>query len=327
MKICGRCNEVLDDSEFYTLKNGKLHTYCKKCVNKINNDRYKRFHKESVEETIRSEQEKADLRELWLKRCGRCGGIFPLDMFCKNKKRRDGLDPICKRCKSKNNSLKYTSREQYNELLEKGLKKCPLCSKILPMSEFTTTGGNLRSRCSSCERKTRAEYRNKIRGTEKEKERKEAKKKYDLEHRDEARERYRKNYEKNKDKIDKNHKEYTKRRYNTDPIYRLKCSVRNCIGQSFKRTGHVKKENTEKIVGISVEMLIDYLKNTFLVRYGYEWDGIEAVHIDHIVPLCTATTEEEVIKLCHYTNLQLLKAHDNLVKNNKSDWEGNNANH
>ena len=32
-------------------------------------------------------------------------------------------------------------------------------------------------------------------------------------------------------------------------------------------------------------------------------------------------TEEEVIKCCYYTNLQLLKAEDNLKKGDKTNWE------
>ena len=49
------------------------------------------------------------------------------------------------------------------------------------------------------------------------------------------------------------------------------------------------------------------------------YDNKEKVHIDHIIPLATAKTEEDVIKLCHYTNLQLLKAKDNLKKGAKKE--------
>ena len=56
---------------------------------------------------------------------------------------------------------------------------------------------------------------------------------------------------------------------------------------------------------------------TYKNSYGVEWNEKEKVHIDHIIPLATAKTEEEVIKLNHYTNLQLLKAKDNLKKGSK----------
>ena len=48
--------------------------------------------------------------------------------------------------------------------------------------------------------------------------------------------------------------------------------------------------------------------------------GIEKVHIDHVISLATAKTEEEVIKLCYYTNLQLLKGEDNLSNGDRLDW-------
>ena len=58
---------------------------------------------------------------------------------------------------------------------------------------------------------------------------------------------------------------------------------------------------------------------TYLIRYGEEWDGVTPVHIDHIVPLSTAYTEEEVYRLNRYSNLQLLRAEDNLAKSDSTE--------
>ena len=109
-------------------------------------------------------------------------------------------------------------------------------------------------------------------------------------------------------------------RYKNDSLYRFKDKLRTNIRSAFVRKGMRKSKHTEEIVGIPLNKLYLYLLDTFEKNYGYEWDEKEEVHIDHKTPLSTANTEEEVIKLCHYTNLQLLKGKDNLEKSNNLDW-------
>ena len=111
--------------------------------------------------------------------------------------------------------------------------------------------------------------------------------------------------------------QYVHDRKQNDPVYKLKCQARNTVYQSFARTGNVKPKRCEDITGLSQDDLISYLNNTYEKNYGKSWDGKEPVHVDHIIPLATAETEEDVIRLCHYTNLQLLTAKDNILKGDK----------
>lgn len=116
----------------------------------------------------------------------------------------------------------------------------------------------------------------------------------------------------------KNEKELE--RLHNDNLYYLKQKLRRCIYSSFKKKGYYKKEYTEKIIGCEFDYFIKYILQTYKNNYGVEWDGKEKVHIDHKIPLATANTEEEVKTLCHYSNLQLLKAHDNLIKAAKLNY-------
>lgn len=125
----------------------------------------------------------------------------------------------------------------------------------------------------------------------------------------------------NKEHIAKLHNEYLTNRRENEKEYKLLTNLRNLIRVSFKNKGYKKNTKTEKILGCDIKYFIDYLLKTFKDNYGYEWDGVEPVHIDHIIPLATATTEQDIIKLCHYTNLQLLKAKDNLEKHDKLDYD------
>lgn len=110
---------------------------------------------------------------------------------------------------------------------------------------------------------------------------------------------------------------YQKNKRENDLVFKLKMDIRNSIYYSFERKNYSKKYSCEKIIGLKINDFIAYLLNTFKENYGYEWNGVEKIHIDHIIPLATAHSEDEVIKLCYYTNLQLLKAKDNLTKHTK----------
>jgi hypothetical protein len=76
-----------------------------------------------------------------------------------------------------------------------------------------------------------------------------------------------------------------------------------------------KKNKTFNIVGCSPQSLKEHLEKRFVD--GMSWDNRSEWHIDHIIPLSSAKTEEELYGLCHYTNLQPLWAEDNLKKSNK----------
>lgn len=113
---------------------------------------------------------------------------------------------------------------------------------------------------------------------------------------------------------------YQKYKEETDEFYKFKRLIRDCVLKSFKRKNHRKNSYAKEIIGTDFETAWNYLKETWKKNYGIEYNG-ELYHIDHIIPLSTAKTEEDVIRLCHYTNLQLLKPEDNLEKSDKLDWK------
>ena len=127
-------------------------------------------------------------------------------------------------------------------------------------------------------------------------------------------------YKENRERIIKRTDDWIAEKRKTDPMFKFKCQIRGNIYDAFRRYSGKKPTNTKNIVGLELDEFRDYLLQTFVDNYGYEWDGKEPVHIDHIIPLSTAETEEDIMKLCHYTNLQLLKPEDNISKSDNLNW-------
>lgn len=102
---------------------------------------------------------------------------------------------------------------------------------------------------------------------------------------------------------------------NTDVLFKLKKNMRSRLGLFLKNRNVTKNNKTFHIIGCSLEFLKEYLEKQFVINMS--WENRNEWHIDHIIPLSLANSEEEIYKLCHYTNLQPLWAEDNLKKSNK----------
>jgi|LakMenEpi03Aug12_release.lakeMendotaPanAssembly.Ray.scaffolds.fasta_scaffold15140_11 hypothetical protein len=128
---------------------------------------------------------------------------------------------------------------------------------------------------------------------------------------------YKKDYrKKNKKNIQFYRNKYNSQRVKDDVLYKISLNIRSRIRQFLKQNGFQKKSKTFELIGCSPIFLKEHIEKQF--TEGMSWDKMgQYIHIDHIIPLSSAKTEEDVYKLCHYTNLQPLWAEDNLKKSNK----------
>jgi len=107
-----------------------------------------------------------------------------------------------------------------------------------------------------------------------------------------------------------------KNKWENNELFAIKVRLRNLIRNSFRKSGYSKFDmNTESIVGIDYNGFKEYMESKF--SEGMSWENRGEWHIDHIIPLSSASSQEELIKLSHYTNLQPLWAEDNIRKGDK----------
>jgi hypothetical protein len=150
-----------------------------------------------------------------------------------------------------------------------------------------------------------------------------------------AKTRYKSYYEANKERIlavnkiwNKTHKEqlrgttkkWRKRKWNNDPLYKLKMTTNLYIRLSMRYVAGAKKQQrTCEILGCSIPEFKVYIEKQF--KEGMTWGNWgksdKEWQLDHIVPVSLGTTEEEIVRLNHHSNLQPLWAKENMTKSNK----------
>ncbi len=261
------------------------------------------------------------------KECSKCCEIKLLKEFNKSSQHKSGLNNQCKNCINNYNSkfrfnksgIKRKPKKQIDPTVETALlinnfKICHLCNEIKSLNNFLKNNVfrmGFSSRCKACMSVYRKNHhiKNKNRDSFNSKN-------WSKNHPMERKKINRISYEKNKNKI-------LERRRN-NPLIKLKCNLRSRISDALKR--NKGKLHTFQIIGMSYDNFKKYIELKF--QNGMTWENygkyknnknelISGWDIDHVILLNSAKTKEELIKLCHYTNLQPLWHIDNLVKGQK----------
>jgi 5-methylcytosine-specific restriction endonuclease McrA len=185
-------------------------------------------------------------------------------------------------------------------------KKCCTCLETKPIINFYICRSNLSRNCKSfygpncksCVKLDRKEYRKKNKE-------------------------YLSNYHKEKYKskrkeiIARNVK-YEARKMKTDPIFKLKKTIRMRLRIALKMLKNKKLAGFYDYIGCKPEELKKHLESKFYGNMNWSNHG-SYWHIDHIIPISKfdLSTLDGQLKANHFSNLQPLTALDNLMKGTK----------
>jgi len=258
--------------------------------------------------------------DITTKVCRVCGEEKPLtkEYFTKRKDSKDGFRNDCKDCR--NISTKKWRKEYNKEYWKKNKEKLSQQNKEYHLKNRDTLLKKMKDR-----RLNNIEYYKDRDKKYYEKNREyilQQRKKYVNDNKDLI---YSKNRDWVKDNIEDRREyllNYVKDRMKKDNIFRLRTKISDLVRGSFKRQGWTKNTKTQSIIGCDWSTFKEHIENQF--QEGMTWDNHGEWHYDHIIPISSAKTEEEVYKLNHYTNFQPLWAEDNLRKSDKISEEWNN---
>lgn len=119
-------------------------------------------------------------------------------------------------------------------------------------------------------------------------------------------------YQRNKKRYNIRQARYKQQQYLNNPLYRLRQKIRQNIGFLIKSISKDGGKYQLSIGNSFILLLKEHFEKKF--RDGMDWNNYGKWTIDHVVPLSKAKTEQELLKLSHYSNLQPLWRKDNIDK-------------
>lgn len=245
-----------------------------------------------------------------VKVCTKCKVEKPFTEFSKDKRKKYGLRSDCKFC-----GKEY--RQANKEKINQKSKEYYQSNKEYRKEYHQTNKEKIREyqkQYHQANKEKRKEYIKQYNQSNKEKI-KEYIKEYRKANKEKIKEYKKEHYQSNKDNIREKRKEYQRERIKTDSLFKMKRNLRKRTWEAFKNKGYKKTSKTQEMLGVDWEVAKQHIEIQF--TKGMNWDNQGEWHIDHIIPLASANTEEEIKKLCYYTNLQPMWAEDNLSKSDK----------
>lgn len=238
-----------------------------------------------------------------MKNCFICKTQKSETEFYRDSSRLDGLANKCKSC----DSVSRKQRIQKNFAQKAEYDKARRESNPESYAAYQT---EYRSRNAESIKKQRASYRQK--NADKISESNKAWRSANYE---ESRGRQNQYYQDNRDRIVSRNSRYRTDRRKSDTLVYLADTVRRRIAHAFARQGYTKRSKTNDLVGCDWLTLSAHIESQF--KDGMSWGNRGEWHIDHIIPLASAASSDEMLPLFHYTNMQPLWAIENIRKGAK----------
>ena len=349
-KKCNLCKKTKKLDEFHKNKNKKdgINDICKECNKKKVRDWYeknserarktvKKYREKNIEKYLKSGKEyyqknkkkfkeyskkrrginvkkviKRELFEEGFRKCSCCKEIKKLKEFGNEKRNKDGLRSCCKKCNNKK------SKEWADDNRERVCKNSKRWASLNPEKCRKNSKKYREANKEKCNERNK-EWRKKNPEKVKESNKKWAKENV------EKKKRNRKEWiNKNRERVRETRRKYKKRKFCTDPVYKLKENISSAINSRLRlRLSSKKGKSTFTFLPYTVDELKQHLENLFEPWMNWSnWGmGKGKWNIDHKIPDSSFdyknVEDEEFQKCWALSNLRPLDAIENMEKGNK----------